>query len=160
VDGDRLLIGGLMMRLEKEKPGALVVWPKSKNVTRRVLSNTSSPMIDGEEVYSVKSSGEFVCLDAKTGETVWETSKVTELAGGASVHLTKNGDSVLLYTDRGELIRARLSRKGYEEISRAKLIDATCQFGARRCAWAMPAYANGCVLVRNDVKLVCYPLRG
>jgi outer membrane protein assembly factor BamB len=117
-------------------------------------------LIDGDEVFSGKSTGELVCLDAGTGETVWETNKVTELAGGASIHLTKNGDSVLLYTDRGELIRARLSRKAYEEISRMKLIEPTCQFGARRCAWAMPAYANGCVIVRNDVRLVCYPMRG
>jgi hypothetical protein len=38
------------------------------------------------------------------GKQVWETAKVTDLKNGASIHLTANGDTVLLYTDKGELI--------------------------------------------------------
>jgi outer membrane protein assembly factor BamB len=158
VRGKWLLVGGLMMSLDAEKPAASVVWPKSRVTARRVLSNTSSAMMDGECVYTAKSSGELVCLDAKTGEQIWESGKVTELRSGASIHMTVHGDDVLLYTDRGELIRARLTRGGYEEMGRASLVEPTCQYGARRCAWSPPAFADGRVFVRNDARVVCYGL--
>lgn len=158
VQGDRLLIGGLMMKLDHDKPAASVLWPKSRAVLGRVLSNTSTPLLDGNNVFSAKSSGQLVCLDADSGEQVWETDKVTDLKGGASIHLTPIGDSVLLYNDRGELIRARLSREGYKELGRAALLKPTYGFGARKCNWSPPAYANGSVFVRSDEELASFPL--
>jgi hypothetical protein len=80
---------------------------------------------------------------------------VTDLKNGASIHITPNGDSVLLYTDRGELIRAELSPKGYKEISRASMLKPTMPFGGRNVAWSPPAYANGCIFARNGKELVC-----
>jgi hypothetical protein len=57
-----------------------------------------------------------------------------------------NGDSVFLYTDRGELIRAQLTARGYNEISRVALLAPTFPFAGRKVAWPPPAYANGYVL--------------
>src|SRR5262245_111433 len=96
-----LLVGGLMLRLDPRRPAARVLWPDTKAVSRRVLSNTSTALLRGGHVFSARSSGELVCLEAGTGKRVWETGKVTDLKGGASIHLTPNGGSVLLYTDRG-----------------------------------------------------------
>ena len=64
-------------------------------------------------------AGELVCLEPATGKQVWTTDRVTDLKGGASIHLTPHGDSMFLYTDRGELTRARLTPQGYEPIGRA-----------------------------------------
>jgi hypothetical protein len=158
VRDDLLLIGGLMMKLDRGKPAATVLWPKSRAVAGRVLSNTSTPLLAGDCVFSARSSGELVCLDADTGEQVWETKKVTDSKSGASIHLTPNGDSVLLYNDRGELIRARLSRHGYEELGRVTLLDPTYPFGDRKHAWSAPAYANHHVFVRSDSQLACFCL--
>jgi hypothetical protein len=36
------------------------VWPKSRALARRVLSNTSTPLLKGNHVYSAKSGGELV----------------------------------------------------------------------------------------------------
>ena len=77
----------------------------------------------------------MICLEASTGKQVWESAKVTDLKNGASIHLTPNGDSVLLYTDKGELIRARLTPQGYQEISRVALLEPTFPFGGRKVAW-------------------------
>ena len=104
-----LLIGGLMMKLDQNKPGAVVLWPESRATARRVLSDTSTALFRDGYIYSARSFGEFVCLDAKTGKQLWETDKVTDRKSGASVHPTENGKSVLLYNDRGELIRAQLT---------------------------------------------------
>ena len=155
---NRLLIGGLMMELDETRPAATVLWPQSRAVAGRVLSNTSTPLLDGDAVYSARSTGQLACLDATTGEQLWETDKVTDLKGGASIQLTPNGTSVLLYTDRGQLIRARLSRAGYQELGRVTLLEPTYPFGGRNCAWAAPAYANRHVFVRTDAELASFPL--
>ena len=58
------------------------------------------------------------------------------------------GDSeraVVLNSD-GELLLVRLSPKGYQEISRTRVIGST---------WAHPAYAWGCVYVRSDDTIAC-----
>jgi len=77
---------------------------------------------------------------------------------GACIHLTSCGDGVLLYTDRGELIRAKLTGKGYEEISRATVLKPTFPFGGRNVAWPPPAFANGHIFARSGKELVCASL--
>ena len=155
---DRLLIGGLMFQLDSDKPAATVLWPASKNPTRRIFSHTSTALFRGDHVYSAKSTGELVCVEANTGEQVWETDKVTDIKNGASIHVTPNGDSAFLFTDKGELIRARLTPRGYEEISRAAVLQPTMPFGGRNVVWAPPAYANRCIFARSGKELVCASL--
>lgn len=152
--GALLLVSGLMVKLTDDPPGAEFLWPERRTVSNRTLSNTSTPVILGDYVYSARTGGRFVCLKAETGEQVWETDKVTDQAGGAAIQITPNGDSALLYTDRGELLRARLSPAGYEELSRTKLIEPTFPFGGRNVTWSLPAFANRHVLVRNHKELV------
>lgn len=157
-DKDRLLIGGLMVQLGHDQPGATVLWPASKSTTRRIYSNTSTPLIRGDHVYSAKSTGELICVEASTGKLVWEATTVTRLVNGASIHLTVNGDSVLLFTDTGELIRARLVPEGYQEISRVAVIEPTFPFGGRNVCWTAPAYANRHMFARNGKELICVSL--
>jgi len=155
---DRLLIGGLMFQMDSDKPGATVLWPKSSAPARRIYSHTSTALFRGDHLFSAKSTGELVCVDARTGEQVWENDNVTDLRNGASIHLTPNGDSVLLYTNKGELIRARLTADGYNELSRASVIEPTMPFGGRKVVWAPPAYANRHIFVRSGKELVCASL--
>ncbi len=86
------------------------------------------------------------------------TNTVTSLKNGSSVHLTPNGDSVLLFTDQGNLIRARRSYWGYQELSRVHLIDATYPLNGRNVVCSPPAFANRHVFARNEQELVCAPL--
>ncbi|PYJ84532.1 MAG: hypothetical protein DME22_12505 [Verrucomicrobia bacterium] len=102
--------------------------------------------------------GRLVCLEARTGKQVWETDKVTGLANGATIHLTLNGDSVLIFTDQGNLIRVRLDVKGYHELSRVHLIEPDYQFGDRKIVWAPLAFANRHVFARNNQELICASL--
>ena len=73
-------------------------------------------------------------------------------------HLTQNGESALLFTDRGELVRARLTEKGYQEMSRAPVLKPTLPFGGRKVAWTPPAFANGHLFARSDEELVSVSL--
>jgi outer membrane protein assembly factor BamB len=154
----RLLIAGLMMKLDEDKPVASVLWPETRAVTKRVLSNTSTALLQADYVFSAKISGELVCLEASTGKEVWQTNTVTSLKNGSSVHLTPNEGSVLLFTDQGNLIRARLSAAGYQELGRVHLLDPTHPFNGRNVVWPPPAYANRHVFARNDKELICASL--
>jgi len=154
----RLLIGGLMLKLDADEPAAVVLWPETRTVSKRILSNTSTALLQGEHVFSAKTSGELVCLEAGTGKQLWQTNTVTSLKNGSSIHLTHNGDSVLLFTDQGNLIRARLSAAGYQELSRVHLLDPTHPFNGRNVVWPPPAYANQHVFARNDKELICASL--
>lgn len=155
---DRLLIGGMMFQMNHDKPAATMLWPDTKASTRRIFSHTSTAMFQGDHVFTAKSSGELICVAAATGEQVWEFARVTNLKNGASIHLTPNGDSVLLFTDKGELIRARLTAAGYKEISRITVLEPTLPFGGRNVAWSPPAYANSHIFARNGRELVCASL--
>jgi outer membrane protein assembly factor BamB len=152
--GNRLLVGGLMMKLDSNKPAATVVWPDAKSLSKRVLSNTSTALLQGDYIYSARSSGELVCLDANTGQQLWEAKTITDLKNGASIHLTPCGDAVFLFTDRGDLIRAQPTPKEYREISRARLLEPTYSYGGRKCAWTPAAFANRHVFARSDDELV------
>jgi len=153
-----LLVGGWMFQLEKDRPAGKTLWPEGRGVSRRILSDTSTGVLLGDYVYSAKTGGAFLCLNAATGEELWKTDTVTDLMNGASIHVTVHGDTAFLFNDRGELIQAHLTPGGYEEISRTKLIEPTWPFGSRKVAWAAPAFAHQNVYARNDRELICASL--
>jgi outer membrane protein assembly factor BamB len=160
IQGERLLVSGLMFQLDKTQPTAKVLWPDTPSGTRRILSDTSTPLLKDDFIYSPRSGGVFVCLEAATGREVWQTNTVTSLRPGACVHMTPNGSSVLMFTDQGDLVRAQLTPAGYRELSRTHLIEPTSLLFTNKFAWSAPAYANRNIFVRNDRELRCYSLAG
>ena len=158
INGDRLLVSGLMFQLSRDRPAAKVLWPDTPSGTRRILSDTSTPLFRDDYVYSPRSGGLFVCLEAGTGREVWQTNVVTNLRQGACVHLVPNGSSVFLFTDQGDLVRAQLTPAGYRELGRVHLIEPTSPLFENKFAWAAPAFANRNIFVRNDHELRCYSL--
>src|SRR3989449_7947994 len=57
---NRLLVSGLMLKLDEKKPAASVLWPESRAATRRILSGTSTPLLDGNHVYA-RNEKEIIC---------------------------------------------------------------------------------------------------
>ncbi len=166
--GARLFIssfynGTLMMELDGREPRATLAWKgKSDSEVRsdglHALINT--PVMVGDYIYGICAYGQMRCVNAKTGERVWETLDVTrERARWASGFTVRNGDRFFINNDRGELILARFSPDGYRELSRTQLIKPTSKPGNRRelgqVNWSHPAYANGHVFARNDEELIC-----
>ena len=156
--------GPIMLRLDREKPAASVVW-RGKNTSERNTDGLHSimptPFIDGDHIYGVCSYGQLRCLKTATGERVWETFAATtgdKEVRWANAFLIRNGDRYFLHNEKGDLIIARLTPKGYEEISRAKLVEPTNTAAGRDVVWSHPAFANRCVYARNDKELVCASL--
>jgi outer membrane protein assembly factor BamB len=176
LDGDRLFLtafynGPLMLKLDADKPGATVLW-KGKSAsempdrTDGLHSIMSTPVVKDGHIYGVCSYGQLRCLEAATGKRVWETLAATTRSGKpvrwANAFLVAHGDRFFLSNELGELIIARLTPSGYEEIGRAKLLeptnpDARTEKG-RMVVWSHPAFANRSVYLRNDKELVCVSL--
>ena len=155
--------GPLMMRLAKDVPKAEVVWKatgRSERVTQQLHAIMCTPFVEDGYIYGVCSYGQFRCLNVKTGQRVWESFKPVAGASGrwANAFLVKHQDRFFIPNETGELIIAKLSPKGYEEISRAKLIDPTGKAQGRPIVWSHPAFANRSIYLRNDREIRCYSL--
>jgi outer membrane protein assembly factor BamB len=156
--------GSVMMRLDPAKPEATKVWQSKKpseKDTDALHSTMSTPFLEDGYIYGVCSYGQLRCLKAETGDRVWETFAATtgdKPVRWANAFLVKNGDRFFLFNEGGDLIIAKLTPKGYEEISRAHLVDASNNDPRRPVVWSHPAFANRSVYVRNDRELVCASL--
>ena len=96
----------------------------------------------------------------RTADRVWEDKTAVPKARWSTIHFVKNGDRYFLFNERGDLIIAKLSPQGYEEISRAKLLEPTLDQLRQRggVCWSHPAFANKHIFARNDKELVCASL--
>lgn len=155
--------GSLLLQLDHEQRDVKQLWKKrgqSERNTQALHSIISTPLIQGEHIYGVDSYGELRCLELATGERVWEDKTAVPRARWATIFFVPNGERVWMFNDRGELIIARLSAEGFEELDRAQLIEPTRGQLERRdgVAWSHPAFANGHVFARNDERLVCASL--
>jgi outer membrane protein assembly factor BamB len=157
--------GSLLLRLAADKPAATVVWKSrkaSERDTTELHSIISTPVFENGHVYGVCSYGQLRCLKADTGERLWETLAATTRDGKearwANAFLVKNGDRFFICNELGDLIIARLSPRGYEEISRTHLLEPTGEAAGRAVVWSHPAFANRTVFARNDRELVAVDL--
>ena len=156
--------GAMMLDLKTEPaPGASVFWRKvgrDEQRTAALHSIISTPVFSGKYLYGVDSYGEFRCIRASDGERIWEDQTAVPRARWSTIHFVENGDRNWMFNERGELIIGKLSPGGFEEISRAQLLEPTLQQLRRRkgVCWSHPAYANRCVFARNDRELVCAAL--
>jgi outer membrane protein assembly factor BamB len=158
--------GSRMYRLDPDKPTAELIWKgnsDSEIETDGLHSLVTTPVVDGDYIYGIGSYGHLRCLDAKTGKRVWESLDLTqENERWASGQIVRQGDRYFINNDRGELIIAKLSPKGYQEIDRVKVMKPTNPSQRRRALgsvhWTHPAYANRHMIIRNDEEIVRYSL--
>ncbi len=177
--GDHLFVsqfyrGSMMVQLHAQEPSAKLLWKaggssEMPESTQGLHALITTPVLEGEHIYGVCSYGQFRCLEAATGDRTWETLDMTELARWASAFIVRNGTRYFINNDKGELIIARFSPQGYEEIDRTHLIKPTSnsvwgrrpgqrKAGDRIVNWSHPAYANQHVFARNDKEIVCASL--
>ena len=157
--------GSMMFRLDHDKPAATLLW-QSKKVSEKntdaLHCTMNTPFLEDGLIYGVCSYGQLRCLKADTGERLWETLAATTNDGKemrwANAFLVKNGARFFLFNEKGDLIIAKLSPKGYEEISRAHILEPTNTAAGRDVVWSHPAYANKSIYARNDKEIVCVNL--
>jgi outer membrane protein assembly factor BamB len=128
--------------------------------TLALHSIISTPVFENGYIYGCDSYGELRCLDANTGDRLWEDKTATPPARWSNLHFVKNGDKYWMFNERGELLIAKLSPQGFQEISRAKLLEPTTDQLPQRggVCWSHPAFANKHIFARNDKEIVCASL--
>jgi outer membrane protein assembly factor BamB len=155
--------GSLLVELSADGTSSRELWRRrgaNEIATDALHTMISTPQFDGNYIYGVDSYGQLRCLDANSGDRLWESTAAVPKARWSNIHLVQNGQNTWLFNERGELIIARLSPAGYEERSRAKLIKPTLgQLNQRGgVCWSHPAFAGRCVFARNDEELIAVSL--
>ena len=72
--------GPMMLSLNQDRPGAAIAWKGGSNSeirTEGLHAVLATPIIDGGYIYGICSYGQLRCLDAETGERIWETQEAT-----------------------------------------------------------------------------------
>ena len=107
----------------------------------------------------------LTCFELKTGKKLWDDDNQLTPTGRnphASIVWLNDGDRALALNSVGELVLCRLNPKGYEEQSRAKVLNGS--------VWGHPAFAGRFLFAKTDgaeawrkagqCELVCVELAG
>ncbi len=155
--------GALAVKLAAGKPADIVwrandIFPKTPEKLPVLMT---SLIAKGDHLYGLAANtGAVLCAEAATGKEVWSS---TDLFGGkdalfGSAFWVEQGDRVFCFTDAGDLAILKLSPKGYEETSRAHVLDPIGADRGRKVIWSHPAFANQAMTVRNEKEIVCFSL--
>ena len=115
---------------------------------KNVQAHFNSAVFAGAYLYANSDPDDLVCLDVKTGKTVWKQDGFEK--GGL---LSVNGCIIAQSGSRGTLVLCRMTPDGYQELGR---IDAFPK--CRKRAWAPPIVADMKLFARDLKELVCYDL--
>ena len=160
--------GSLLLDVEFDPPSVKELWrnqdfdPRNKASLNAMMA---TPAIRDGHAYGVgydsRGRGILRCIELESGQQKWSKDDWmgAEPLPFASAFMIGNEDKHFLFNDIGELVIAKLTPEGYSELDRAKLLDPTSKARGRIVVWSHPAFANGCIIARNDKEIVCVDLR-
>ncbi len=163
--GKYLYVSGIgsvaaLFELASDKPAAKVMWYGEKKIA--LYCSNSTPLIHAGTIYGTDcENGALRAVELTTGNRLWESfapTTGTRRAGHGTAFLVSNADRYFIFGESGDLIIAKLSPAGYEEISRAHILKPTNEAFGRPVVWTHPAFANQCAFIRNDKEIVCVSL--
>lgn len=150
----------LMVQLAIRKLPAEIAW---KNVPKHAISPVNvQPIVEGDTMYGFDQDGQLYGVALPDGDRLWNTPAPLgerPVRSGTAM-IVRQGDRYWLFTENGDLIIARLSPKGYEEVDRAHVIEPTNEAWGHEVVWSMPAYANRHAFIRNDKEIISVDLAG
>ena len=163
VDGDLLYVGGysnqsLLLRMASDKPAVEIVWA---NKGQQAISPINvQPYTEDGILYGFDQKGTLRAVDLAEGKRLWETSEpVSERpANSGTAFIVRHGDVRWLFNDSGDLVIAKITPEGFEELDRAHVIEPTNDAFNRRVVWCAPAFANKRAYIRNDEECICVDL--
>jgi outer membrane protein assembly factor BamB len=161
--GEYLYIAGysnknLMLKLAADEPAVEYLWQDEPKTG--ISPVNVQPIVDGKTIYGYDQSGQMIAMDVPSGERLWtSTAAIGGRASGTdTAFIVRQGDRYFLFTEKGDLVIAELSRSGYREIDRTHLIEPTGVAFGRAVVWSAPAFAGRSIFVRNDKEVVAFDL--
>lgn len=159
--------GSMMLALNSDRPAARVLWQGQKrgelpDQTHTLHSIISTPIVVDDALYGIGSYGELRGIDARTGDRLWQSDRMNAQDRWATAYFVRHEDKYFVTNDSGQLVIARFTPDGYEEVDRTLLLTPTTRtrggisgrYNDRAVLWAHPAFANRHVVVRNDEEIV------
>jgi hypothetical protein len=146
-----------MLEVAYDGNSAKILWKgssDSETKTDGLHSIMPTPYLTETHIYGICSYGQLRCLDARTGQRLWETREPTGNDRWWNAFLIPHEDRFFIHNEQGDLIIAELSPAGYRELSRAKLVEPTRKVNRRMTIWSHPAFALKSVFARNDKEIV------
>ena len=123
VDGDILIYTGAnrgTVAVKLQKQGDTLtsqeLWSNPDNSPQ-----FATPVLKNGLIFGLASSGNFYCIDEKTGKTDWTE---TDAKRGGFGSIVDAGDVLLALTPKSQLIAFQPSDKGYSELASIKVSDA------------------------------------
>ncbi len=113
-----------------------VAWSSEENIP-----DITSPVGNGELVFTVTSGGLLTCHDAKDGKKVWEHDFETDFHASPSI----SGDRLYLFGTKGSAIVTEAGRQ-FKQLARTEMRDAF---------FASPAFVNHRIYLRGATNLYC-----
>jgi outer membrane protein assembly factor BamB len=106
----------------------------------------SSPVLIDRAIYglTLRSSGQFVAIDAANGKTLWSTQG----REGENASILGSRSWLLVSTTDGNLIVARANPHKYEEVRRYQI--------AQSALWAHPAITPSSIIVKDADTVICW----
>ncbi len=166
LSGNRLYASGIgetsaMIELDAQGHPENTLWTGKPKIG--LYSGNATPIFHDGVVYgSDCGTGQMIAVNAQDGSRYWETYQLTtggkRRASHGTTFLVKHEDKYILFAETGDLIFAKLSADGFEELGRMHVLEPTSECFGRDVVWSHPALANRCLFARNDQELVCVSL--
>ena len=170
--GDKLLIsefykGSMLLQIQSSPPGVKEIWRSYENDKRHKSSLNSmmtTPVVKDGLVYGISYVGRGIgtlrCFELDSGKMKWNKDDWMEKKPVvfATSFIVENHGRYFMFNDNGEMMIAKLSADGFEEISRAKVLEPTSVARGRSVVWSHPAFANKRAYLRNDKEIICVDL--
>lgn len=122
------------------------VKPETIWTNKEVPMYMNSPVLNGDYLFGMshKKKGQFFCIDAKTGATVW-TSNGRE---GDNAAILNSGSLLFLLDDAADLTIANADAKKYEVLKKYTV--------AQSATWAHPAIIGKRILIKDFSNLTLW----
>lgn len=104
-----------------------------------------TPVLYQDHLYGITEKGQLACLDL-AGELVWSSGAKVQFELGPFVLI--DGVLFVVHGQSGELVMVEATSSGYKELGRAKILNG-------HDAWGPIAYADGCIIFRDLIEMVC-----
>ncbi len=114
--------------------------------TNTAVPDITSPISNGELLFTMETYGMLTCYDAKSGAKVWDHQYEGEFQASPTIA----GDKLFLFTTEGDGICLRVGKK-FEELGRSKFGEAIK---------ATPAFVGERMFVRGATNLFCMMAKG
>jgi outer membrane protein assembly factor BamB len=166
IQGSRMYACGIddtaaMIEFDSEGLPLAALWTGQPK--KAVYGANATPLWIDDVIYGADcQTGQFIAVDPENGQRFWETFSLTtggqRRASHGTAFMVQNDWRSFIFAETGELILARLSREGFEERGRMKVLQPTGECFGRAVVWSHPAFARRCMVVRNDEEIVCVSL--